>query len=211
MKSKIIRSNRKTLSIQILGGEIVVKVPYQVHDSVVEAFIKKNEAWIQKRLEGYTPMGYRLKQAILIYGERFETELIEGPSFKKNLHNGLLRITVPKNKEEAWIEQKVDDSFKDSLSRYIENRLPYYCELLNIPVPKFKVRRYKRIHGRCSSKGELAFNLYLYHEDKRFIDYVILHECAHLLEFNHSKKFYALIEKIMPDYKLRIKMQKTSR
>jgi predicted metal-dependent hydrolase len=60
--------------------------------------------------------------------------------------------------------------------------------------------------GSCNSKkGYINLNLYLIRKDIRFIEYVILHELAHLIHPNHSKDFYRFIENIMPDFKERIK------
>ena len=62
--------------------------------------------------------------------------------------------------------------------------------------------------GSCSSKGNISFSyrLMLYPEAAR--EYVVIHELAHLLEMNHSKRFYAIIEKYIPDYKERKKLLK---
>jgi len=62
--------------------------------------------------------------------------------------------------------------------------------------------------GSCSSKGNISYSyrLMLYPEAAR--EYVVVHELAHLLEMNHSKRFYAIIEKYLPDYKERKKLLK---
>ena len=60
--------------------------------------------------------------------------------------------------------------------------------------------------GSCNkAKGYINLNLDLITKKKEFIEYVVLHELAHLVYANHSKDFYALISKHMPDYKARIK------
>ena len=84
-----------------------------------------------------------------------------------------------------------------------------YAKALKIKTPSYIIRKYKRIHGRCLSNGELAFNTLLYEHSLEFIDYVVLHECAHLIEFNHSKKFYNIIETQLPDYKEIIQKDRT--
>ena len=62
--------------------------------------------------------------------------------------------------------------------------------------------------GSCSSKGNISYSyrLMLYPEAAR--EYVVVHELAHLLEMNHSKKFYAIVERYLPDYKERRRMLK---
>ena len=69
-----------------------------------------------------------------------------------------------------------------------------------------KINSAKKRYGSCSGKNSLNFSLYLMDKDERFIDYVVVHELAHIVHHNHSKEFYALIEKYMPDYKERKKL-----
>ena len=79
---------------------------------------------------------------------------------------------------------------------------------MRIKIPAFKIRKYKRLYGRCSRSGELAFNTYLYHESLEFIEYVVVHELAHLFEFNHSSRFYDVVASMMPHYKEVLKRKK---
>ena len=72
---------------------------------------------------------------------------------------------------------------------------------MGLEYKEIKYRKMRRRWGSCSSKKVLTFNSYLIKASHEQIDYVIIHELAHLKEMNHSKHFYALIEKIMPNYK----------
>lgn len=70
-------------------------------------------------------------------------------------------------------------------------------------VPKLTIRRMVSRWGSCSSEGKITLNLHLIKTPLACIDYVILHELCHLKEFNHSKKFYALMYKVCPDWQAR--------
>ena len=69
-----------------------------------------------------------------------------------------------------------------------------------------KINSAKKRYGSCSGTNSLNFSLYLLDKDERFIDYVVVHELAHIKHHNHSRDFYKFIEQFMPDYKERMKL-----
>ena len=69
-----------------------------------------------------------------------------------------------------------------------------------------KINSAKKRYGSCSGTNNLNFSLYLMDKDERFVDYVVVHEIAHIKHHNHSKDFYKFVEKFMPDYKERMKL-----
>ncbi|WP_298020523.1 M48 family metallopeptidase [uncultured Campylobacter sp.] len=76
-------------------------------------------------------------------------------------------------------------------------------------IARVRVRKMQTRWGSCNhAKGYLSFSLSLIERDPRFVEYVVLHELAHLIHANHGADFYALIAKIMPDFKARIKLGK---
>ena len=76
-------------------------------------------------------------------------------------------------------------------------------EGLGIPFPSLAIRDMKARWGSCSAKGRLTLNRRLIHVPKDLMDYVILHELCHLKEYNHGPAFYALLERVLPDWKAR--------
>ena len=88
----------------------------------------------------------------------------------------------------------------------IPKKVSYFSKLMGVEPTGIKINSAKKRYGSCSGKNSLNFSLYLMDKDERFIDYVVVHELAHIVHHNHSKEFYALIEKYMPDYKERKKL-----
>lgn len=93
---------------------------------------------------------------------------------------------------------------KDILPRRVE----YFSRIMDVQPTAVKINSAKKRYGSCSGKNSINFSLYLMDKDERFIDYVVVHELAHIKHHNHSKEFYAFIEKFLPDYKERIKLEK---
>lgn len=200
------RTKRKTLALQVLDGELIVRAPLNMSQSTIDDFIKKKDTWIRKRLNNYIPVGVDLsKSEVYIFGELIEIKLYTSNVFKVEFED-TLDIYLKEDSDLSKIELKVEDYLKLWLINKLETMINEVSILLQIKTPSFKVRRYKRIYGRCSSKGELAFNTYLFHERPEFIYAVVVHECAHLLEFNHSKNFYNIVEAIMPNYRSIIRL-----
>lgn len=124
------------------------------------------------------------------------------------------------NKHRAWIENALrrdaaknaiyadlDDERIKALKReaeiYFREKCAHYASVMGLSYSKMSITSAKTRFGSCSSRKTICFSyrLMLYPEAAR--EYVIVHELAHLLEMNHSAKFYKIIEKYMPDYKER--------
>mgnify|MGYP002713019626 CR=1 FL=1 len=110
------------------------------------------------------------------------------------------------DKKESWIRLKLDE-FKnktlldkniievDSAKLYMAQRVDYFAAKMGLKYNELKFRRMKRRWGSCSSKKNITLNLYLYNTSNELIDYVIVHELAHLVHMNHSKRFHNLVKK----------------
>lgn len=128
------------------------------------------------------------------------------------------------NSNSAWIENAVQRK-RNELDRYnlsdeelcnlieqakvyIPSRVDYFSGLMQLEPTGIKITRAKKRFGSCSGKNSLSFSCYLMLYPKSAIDYVVVHELAHIKHHNHSKAFYNLIELYLPDYKERIKQLK---
>ena len=89
---------------------------------------------------------------------------------------------------------------EDQAVEYILKRVKYYAEKENFVYNKITIKNLVSRWGSCSTKGNLNFNCLLMLTPDYVIDYIVVHELCHLREMNHSEKFWAEVEKIMPDY-----------
>ncbi len=92
--------------------------------------------------------------------------------------------------------------------RIIPQRVRYYANLMGVEYGRITIRMQKSRWGSCSGKGNLNFNCLLMRTPDEIIDYVVVHELCHLKEMNHSPRFWAEVEKVIPDYKERRKWLK---
>ncbi len=113
-------------------------------------------------------------------------------------------IEAVKNRKAQQLQSFTDGEIKklaDAAVSDIPVRVKKYASLIGVTVNKVTIRNQKTRWGSCSSKGNLNFNclLMLCPEDVR--DYIVVHELCHLKEMNHSPRFWAQVEQILPDYK----------
>ena len=167
MKVTVIRSNRKTVAIQVNSDRsVTVRAPRSASEKDIEEILKKKKAWISKHIE-------KIKET----KERFEAE----PTEK------LTREKVIALAEEAL--------------KVIPERVDYFAKVIGVTYGKITVRNQKTRWGSCSSKGNLNFNCLLMLAPPEVLDYVVVHELCHRKQMNHSKAFWAEVEKVLPDYK----------
>ncbi len=83
----------------------------------------------------------------------------------------------------------------------IPQKVEHFSKIMGVSPKSVKINSARKRYGSCSGENSLNFSLYLMDKDERFIDYVVIHELAHIKHHNHSKAFYAFVSQFMPDYK----------
>jgi len=99
-------------------------------------------------------------------------------------------------------------ALKRDAKEFLINKTKHYADIMGLKYGRIIITSAKTRFGSCSSKGNISYSyrLMLYPEAAR--EYVVVHELAHLVEMNHSKRFYSIVENILPDYKIRKRMLK---
>ena len=168
MEFEIIYSNRKTISITVKEGRVIVRSPSFVSRRRIVEFIDKNRDWIEKRLE-----------------------------ISKNQKDPIADMT----------EDEIKD-LRESARGILTAKTEKYAKIMNLKYGRITITGAKTRYGSCSSKGNISYSYRLMLCPEPAIDYVVVHELAHLVEMNHSHRFYAVIKRVLPDYKDRIKLLK---
>lgn len=92
---------------------------------------------------------------------------------------------------------------KREILEKIAGRVYHYEKIMNLSANRITVKNQKTRWGSCSSKKNLNFNYKLAYMPQEILDYVVVHELAHLRHMNHSREFWALVEQYLPDYRQR--------
>ena len=117
--------------------------------------------------------------------------------YKKSAYLALLPQKVYSPSDLAALRCETD--------RIISERLPFWSSHTGFGFSAYRITAARKRFGSCSCTGNLCFSLFLAEYPRDLIDYVILHELCHTMEMNHSPRFYALLSRFMPDWRLRQK------
>ena len=201
---EIIRTNRKSLALTINeNGELIVHAPKNMPLFEIVNFIEKKEDWITKKTNNINNLLSRNVNIveyneIFFLGKRYrvvETKGIESPYITKD--SILIESTKNKAKKQRtlknWYIANVDDVLMPRIQKLLEF-MKQKCESIKIINSKAK-------WGMCDSKRNLYFNWKLLMLSPEIIDYVIIHEISHLIELNHSPKFWEIVGAVIPRYK----------
>lgn len=127
-------------------------------------------------------------------------------------HTDWIEKQMQKQAERAEKYPEPDECEKkrliDMAREYLPQRLEYYSHIMGVRYGNVKITGAKTRFGSCSVKNDICFSWRLMRYPPDAVDYVVVHELAHIRHKNHSREFYAFVEKFMPDYKKRMKKLK---
>ena len=103
-------------------------------------------------------------------------------------------------------DRRAYQKYKEEARRLVMARLAHFNTVYGFAWGRIAIRNQKSRWGSCSKKGNLNFSYRLALIPSPLADYIILHELCHLGEFNHSRRFWDLVERGMPDWKERRKL-----
>lgn len=198
----------KKIRLQIeADGVIRLTAPKNSDEETLVSIVKKHADLILERLRSRED-AYRVDDKIfgekfLLFGREYEVDLIEDADLKKTevtLDKDMMRIRI-KSSEKEYVKKEMIRFYKKTLRRHVMKRIASYQQKIKIKPKEIVVEESNTAWGSCSSQRRLMFNWKLAMAPVEVIDYIVVHEMCHLEHMNHSKSFWTLVGKIMPDYK----------
>ncbi len=214
---RIVYSARKTLGISVTPEmEIVVRAPESISAEKIKDIVRKKAIWIAKQRNNFEAFQPRTKSRKYISGE---THLYLGRSYKLIVKKGSLNSVILKNGE-IQVTVNGNSTSKEVLSKWYRSRAEKkFSEIMNPIIRRFRKYKVEPSHialkvmpkrwGSCTPKGKIILNPELIKAPKGSIEYVMIHEMCHLVHYGHTRKFYELQKKEMPDWeKWKMKLER---
>jgi len=199
------KSDRKTTSIYIeRDGSISVLAPKPFDGAKIENILERKRSWIYKNLAEWEDLNrtrvhrqFVNGESFLYLGRGYRLKLVEKQDVPLKLFQGcfcLSKSSVTK----ASVHFK--SFYKLKLKQKLEERVDDFAASLGVMPKSIKVMELKNRWGSCTSKGTINLHWKCAMLSLSVLDYVIVHELAHIIDINHSPKFWRTVEKVLPNY-----------
>ncbi len=208
-------SKRKHIGLQIdYYGDLIIKLPSRATRQHALNAIQQKSSWILQQLNKIQSrpkpltLSYTSGEKHLYLGSWYPIKVLD---IKKNkpilgkrvsLINGEIQITPASNSSKSvkllllqWYQQELQNIITNKLLSYVK-KIPWLNQQPPIIIKKMKQR-----WGSCNDQGTITINMHLVKTPIACLDYVLLHEIAHLKELNHTPSYYAILTKLMPNWK----------
>lgn len=201
------RSRRRTLSLEVRAGKLIVRSPLFLSKGEILRFIEEKSAWIEEKIKKTTSSSGRLSlDQILFLGEKY---LVTSDGKKDALvdredhtiHLDVSGRSLPEAVRMFYIEQT---------KQFVEFFIDKHRDDFFVLPEKIRYKFYKGKWGSCSAKNNLSFNAYLASAPHDVIEYVVIHELCHMRIKNHSAKYWELVREFCPDFKRQRKYLKNN-
>jgi len=206
--AEVIRTPRtKSASIKVDEGAVSVVVPRDLPLERIQQLITDKKRWIKEKLyihQQARPVSSKefvSGEAFPYLGRNYRLKVERGSYQPAKLVKGSLIVTIPmgvddpnivRNAVVRWYRTRALERLKDKSKRW--------ASIIGVTPKSVGIKTFKSRWGSCSADAEVLFNWRVVMTPNRVVDYVVVHELCHLVRHDHSRQFWKLVEKVMPDY-----------
>jgi predicted metal-dependent hydrolase len=200
---------RRAISILVDEDGLRVGAPWHATQSAIERLLRKHSAWVLRKLQDWNarqaaPRRWSDGEALMLLGKQLTLRLTE-PATGGPLRLQGSELSVPMSGvAPGSIARAVQDWLcAEAFDRFCE-RVEHYRLLAGIAAsPQVRLSGARTRWGSCHASGRILLNWRLVQMPPHVIDYVVAHEVAHLIEMNHSRRFWSTVAGMVPDYAAR--------
>jgi predicted metal-dependent hydrolase len=201
---QIIRSKRRTIGLIVNhDGTLIIRAPLRTSQKQIEDLVEQKAEWIKSKQRlvkatyaRFVPKEYINGEEFLYLGTSYRLSIIGNSVSPLRLadHFYLSHSVLPQaeNIFKRW--------YRAQAKQVISGRAKLYADHYGFEYHKVKITNAQARWGSCSPRGNLNFSWRLVMAPMPVIDYVVVHELAHLHEKNHSRRFWDKVKTILPDY-----------
>jgi len=204
---RLVRVRRRSIGMAVDLDGLTVRAPRWVSIREIEDALIERGAWILRTLAEWRsrrrdvlPSEWRTGAPILYRGRELKLALF--PSRATEVRADLFDLTVrtPSASDERHVADTVGRWLRDEAATRVLPRVEDYARGLVDDMPPVRLSNARSEWGSCNHRGEIRLNWRLIQLPPALADYVVAHEVAHLVELNHSRRFWAVVEQLMPGH-----------
>ena len=189
------RAKRISIRVNHNGAELILP---NKHYNAGYRFLLSKESWVRQKLQNAIKHEPIDDKTIPIFGEIYSLQHIEA---------NYCNVLIKQNLVEVYSNIPHDKSIlikflRDKLLLEVTKLVDFFSAKHELSFSKIRIMNNKNKWGSCSSKGVLSFNWRLVFAPKEILEYLVVHEMCHIIEMNHSIRFWNLVETLYPNYKL---------
>jgi predicted metal-dependent hydrolase len=199
---------RRSIVLTVNEHGLTVNAPWRSSERRIAGVILESRDWVLKKLAVWSAYPARRQSwgqgdRIRFLGRELELELAEDgiASISTLEEGGRLRIALAPPHNKTAVQAAVVKWYRRHAQAHFSERIGVYAPLLEVPVPRLFLSAARTRWGSCNVKGDIRLNWRLIQATQATVDYVVVHELAHLIEMNHSRRFWKIVGAICPDYK----------
>ncbi len=191
---------------------VLVKAPEHISDSEIQALVRSKAKWIIQKLEevgSEIDYGEILTGSRLFYmGKSYYVELIKEnrQNIEVSFIHSKFKIYTPLEVSQIELTEATDRFYREKAEEKITKLVRKYSDTMKLHPEYIGFRKSKIKWGSCSECNRITFNPEVIKLSSSLIEYVVVHELAHIAHKNHSKNFWNLVKKYMSDYKSKEEM-----
>ena len=200
------RRRRRTIGISVSDSGVAVAAPLRAPMREIEAFLIEKQRWILAKLEARMAAGRprtifgESGETLPLFGREVVLAVVQGPGAVA-LDGTDLRLCVPEPHRRGAVRARLIDWLKSLALEALTPRAAHFAARLGLPAPPVALSRARTQWGVCMGDGRIRLSWRLVHLAPPLADYVVAHEVAHLVELNHSERFWALVQWLYPDWR----------
>jgi predicted metal-dependent hydrolase len=205
MEYSIVRSRRKTAAIHILpAGTVEVRAPLKMPKDDIDRFVCAKEKWIREKLLMVKERASSKAAFHLDYGDKL---LVMGKEYPITIRPGSrigfdgTQVYMPPDMNDTQIKDACVKIYKLIAKQFLSAKTHTFAAQMGVAPSGIKINSAKTRWGSCSTKKSINYSWRLMMAEENVIDFVVVHELAHIKEMNHSARFWAIVEGVLPDYK----------
>ena len=201
----LVRSARKTIAICIRpNGDVEVRAPQRTPARAIEDFVRSKAQWIAEKRSMMLERDKKRSRFALDYNSRL---LVLGEEWgirtgRTGYDLSRRQMLIPNNLNPDEIKSACERGYRKLARDFLPARIERYAARMDVTPANIRISGATTRWGSCSGKGSLNFSWRLMMAPGEVIDYVVVHELAHLREMNHSPRFWAIVTDTMPEYQV---------